>query len=119
MAAPTNGVQYRSSFMGALRDARATAERDVETGYVHPGASSGSWLAAIGYLELLDQIGTCFTLPACQPVEPSFIHALRCFSGVGDEPTIKALYAVRNALAHDDSLFNRTKSGPMKNHAFA
>ncbi len=119
MVGPVNGVQYKSSFMGALRDARAVAERDVETGIVMPEAASGSWLGAIGYLVLLDQVGTCFTLPGCAPGDTSFIDALRCFSTVAHEPTIQALYAVRNALAHDYSLFNRNVGNPLRNHAFA
>jgi len=118
MAGAVNGVQYKSSFMGALRDARAVGERDVETGAVLAGAESGSWLAAVGYLVLLDQVGTCFTLAGYVPGGPSFVDALRCFSPLADEPSIQALYAVRNALAHDYALFNRNLGNPLRNHAF-
>jgi hypothetical protein len=62
-------------------------------------AASESWVAAVGYLVLLDQIGTRFTLPGCAPSGPSFVDALRCFSHLADEPSIQGLYAVRNALA--------------------
>jgi hypothetical protein len=69
MAPAVNGIQYKSSFMGALRDARDVAERHVETGLVLPGAASGSWLAALGYLaEWEAGDGVC---PSCEASRPS------------------------------------------------
>lgn len=116
---PVNGVQRKSSFMGALTDTRGIGNRDLQTGKLKDdAASSGGWMAAIGYLVLLDQIGSCFGAPACaHPAGgPSFIHALQCFSGLG-QLEIEALYAARCALAHDYSLFN--VSTPDRTHVFA
>jgi hypothetical protein len=50
---PVNGVQYQSSFIAILGDTRGAAERDPD-GVVLPGRLSMSWLAATGYLVLLD-----------------------------------------------------------------
>ena len=52
-----------SCFMGALRDARKFTKRDKDTGQKlieDDCGDHGSWLGAIGYLALLDQIGGCF-----------------------------------------------------------
>jgi len=71
--------------------------------------STGHWLGAVGYMILLDQVGKCFkpvrrlrsTLPNTIEVclgywaSDQVSHEERC-----------ALYALRNALAHDYSLFN-------------
>jgi hypothetical protein len=111
------GLQRKSSFMGLRMDARAVGERDIETGQLLAEARSGSWLAAFGYAVLLDQIGTCFTLPGRQPTQPDSLHALRCFSNIAGKPTLHALYAMRNALAHDYSLFN-PHGNPLLRHAF-
>jgi hypothetical protein len=121
---PVGGVQYKSSLVALLRDARGAAERDLETGQVLPGRQSTSWLGAAGYLILLDQIGSCFIEPGQQMTnEVPLVHAVRTFSHVKDEPTLKALYALRCALAHDYALFNdgSTRDGrvrPFLRHAF-
>lgn len=78
-----------------------------------------SWLGAVGYLILLDQIGKCFK-PVANPAtdaEP-IIRALRNFSPIQDSPTLHALYALRNALAHDYALFNPNTNDPARSHAF-
>jgi hypothetical protein len=117
---PVNGVQYQSSFMAILRDARGAAERDLDSGAIGPGKQSVSWLAATGYLVLLGQIGTCFTTHNIQAIvdNNAIIRALRYFSHVQDEPTLEALVALRNALTHDYGLFNRDDKRPLRHHAF-
>jgi hypothetical protein len=115
---PVNGVQCRSSLVALLRDARGVADRDLESGHVMDGHSSQSWLAAAAYLVLLDQIGSCFKgagTPA--PTTGTVAHALLSFSGVGRREAL-ALYALRNALAHDYSLFNPNPNVDELRHAF-
>lgn len=117
---PINGVQYQSSFMAILQDARAAADRDLDTGVVVQGKQSVSWLAATGYLVLLGQIGTCFTTRNIQAIADNnaVIRALKYFSHVQDDPTLEALVALRNALSHDYGLFNRDDKSPLRHHAF-
>lgn len=120
---PINGVQYKSSFIALLTDARGAADRDLATGQVESGKRSMSWLGAAAYLVLLDQVGTCFQIPGQPPTDHvTVIHAVRSFSQVGDEPTLQALYALRCALAHDYALFNdgsvKGKIRPLLRHAF-
>jgi len=116
---PINGIQYKSSLIALLGDARGAAERDAETGLVRPGKLSTSWLGAAGYLILLDQVGTCFKLkgPDVRGDNP-ISRALLYFSQVQDDPTLDALYALRNALAHDYSLFNAYTKHSSHRHAF-
>jgi hypothetical protein len=56
---PAEGIHIFSGFTAALRDARTAAGRD-ELGKKVDHTKYGSWLGAIGYMALLDQIGTCF-----------------------------------------------------------
>jgi hypothetical protein len=119
MSSPSNGVQYQSSFIAVLNDARGAAERDGN-GVVLPGRRSVSWLAATGYLVLLDQIGKCFEPLDAQVIADNnpIIHALMHFSHIQDEKTLGALVALRNALTHDYGLFNPDHKCPLRHHAF-
>lgn len=52
-----------SAFCAALRDARKFTGRNLDTGgkLSEPSCGDhGSWLGAIGYMTLIDQIGSCF-----------------------------------------------------------
>jgi hypothetical protein len=49
-----------SGFTAALRDARGATGRHPSSGAVVKPEDNCSWLGAVGYLILLDQIGTCF-----------------------------------------------------------
>lgn len=116
---PVNGIQYKSSLVALLGDARGAAERNADTGLVEPGKASTSWLGAAGYMILLDQIGTCFKLDGPNvPGDNAITRALRYFSKVQDEPTLDALYALRNTLAHDYSLFKEHSKKSTRQHAF-
>jgi hypothetical protein len=117
---PTAGVKYQSSLIAILGDARGAADRDEE-GRVKPNRRSQSWLGATAYLILLDQVGKTFKVNG---TPDTFGHpiglAISHFTPIQDEAIIEALYALRCALAHDYSLFNRDKHGtqPMRDHAF-
>jgi hypothetical protein len=120
MSPPVNGVQYKSSLMAVLLDARGAAERDPVNGVLRPGALSMSWLAATGYLVLLDQIGKCFETRNTQviPDNHAIIRALKHFSHVQDSRRLEALVALRNALTHDYGLFNPNDDYSPRRHAF-
>jgi hypothetical protein len=114
-------VRYKSSLIALLEHARAETGRDPETGAVVSDARVASWLGAVAYIVLLDQIGSCFLMPG-KPATDSekVIHALRTFTNLSDDKEIQALYALRCAFAHDFCLFNRDHSGkhPDRQHAF-
>lgn len=102
-----------SSYHAALGDARRATARDRTTGRV-TGADGdpGSWLGAIGYLVLLDEIGSALRPRGGRTVaKPNTIEqALRDFS---PDPLsrrdLTAIYALRCSLAHDYSLYNPAK----------
>jgi hypothetical protein len=114
-----NGIQYKSSLVALLQDIRGAAERHGDTGQVLAGGRSQSWLAATSYLMLLDQVGTCFKLLG-KPVTGanSFLHALDHFTVLTNEAEREALYALRNAFAHDYALFNVNRNNALRTHAF-
>jgi hypothetical protein len=117
---PAAGMKYQSSLIAILGDARGAANRDGE-GRVKPNKRSQSWLGATAYLIMLDQVGKVFKVNGAPD---TFDHpiglAISHFTPIQDEAIIEALYALRCALAHDYSLFNRDKHGtrPMRDHAF-
>jgi hypothetical protein len=113
-----NGTRLRSSLIALRRDARGAAQRDLDTGEVVAGAHSMSWVGCIGYLILLDQIGTCFRLKGNNGHgDTAIVRAVHSFSDVKDQATLDVLYALRNALTHDFSLFNGHSDNPSRRHA--
>jgi hypothetical protein len=117
---PVQGVRYQSSLIAILNDARGAADRDGR-GHVRRGSRSQSWLAATGYMVLLDQVGTSFRVAGATTdrFPHSIGRAISHFSPLRNEAAIHALYALRCALAHDYSLFNRrTRPSHELDHAF-
>jgi hypothetical protein len=117
---PADGMRYQSSLIAILGDARGAADRDGK-GRVKPNSRSQSWLGATAYLILLDQVGKTFKVNGKPDTFDYPIGlAIGHFTPIQDKATIEALYALRCALAHDYSLFNRDRSGnqPMRDHAF-
>jgi hypothetical protein len=100
-------VAYRSSLDASLRNCREAADRDANG--VRRGAGSGSWLAAMGYLALVDQIGSAVTNRRPRHQTPSgrnsFERALADFTSLNNQEA-SCLYALRNSLAHGFSLIN-------------
>jgi hypothetical protein len=109
---PIQGIHIFSGFAAALRDARKVTGRNINTGDKLSGVLHGSWLGALGYMTLLDQIGKCFK-PKSKPVisdGSAIFKALRYFTNLSEDE-INAIYALRNAFAHDFSLYNRHPGG--------
>ena len=98
----------RSSLEASLKNCREATNRDGNTGTPLPPGVNGSWLGAMGYLALLDQIGNSVRHrkhPRAPSGKTGFEHALAHFSTITDDEAV-CLYALRNSLAHDFSLVN-------------
>lgn len=107
-----------SGFAKALRETRQATGRNPESGEKFEGQSQDSWLGAVGYMVLLDQIGICFKPRTVPTVDSNTIKkALRYFSILSDQE-IDALYALRCAFAHDFSLCNINGKRPTLTHYF-
>jgi hypothetical protein len=115
-------MTFFSGFTAGLRDARKFTGRDQSTGTKINGekiGDHGSWLGAIGYMAILDQIGTCFKPKSVTTINRNTIFkALKYFSQLPDLE-IDALYALRCAFAHDYSLYNINPNKPNLTHHFA
>lgn len=115
---PQDGVHLFSGFAHALREARQMTSRDPDSGQKREGVK-GSWLGAVGYLILLDQIGKCFKPKnVLRAAGTSIEQALQHFTQL-TTLEIKALYALRCAFAHDYSLQNISRKDPTLTHRFA
>jgi hypothetical protein len=116
---PAPNGHYFSGFAGAIRDARKFTGRDMNTGkkLANSGFGDlGSWLGALGYLTLLDQIGGCFKPKDVKPENGNSItKALKYFSKLSDQE-IDAIYALRCAFSHDYSLYNLGSKPSLKCH---
>ena len=114
---PAEGIRVFFGFAAASRDARKVTGRD-ELGKKVDHTKHGCWLGAIGYMALLDQIGTCF-----KPKQKSYENGnsirktLKYFSNLSDDE-IEALYALRCCFAHDFSLHNINKEKQSRTHRF-
>ena len=108
---------YHSCLDAALRDTRGAALRHPPDGSPCDLANhSRSWLGTVGYLIIVDQLGSALK-PASEPEgtfsseTTSFERCLRRFSPECSTQTISALYGLRCALAHDFGLINPPQEG--------
>lgn len=118
-----HNITYFSGFVAALRDARKFTKRDQNNGQKLIDDSCGdhgSWLGAIGYLSLLDQIGKCFKPKTSAVInnENSISKALKYFATHIPNAEVDAIYALRNAFAHDYSLYNINTARTSYTHHF-
>jgi hypothetical protein len=113
-APSSQGKIFTSGLLGPLKNIREATGRDIEHGRKCYAEKHGNWLGALGYMVLLDQIGSCFKPLNPQPLmhpndsEPQqseYLKALFFFSPLTPDER-NALYALRNAFAHDFSLYN-------------
>jgi hypothetical protein len=114
-------ILYFSGFTSALRDARKFTGRDQNSGEKlkeQNFGNLGSWLGAIGYMILLDQIGSCFKPKSSSIATGNTIRkALKYFTTLS-EREINAVYSLRCAFAHDYSLYNIYYNKPSLTHHF-
>jgi hypothetical protein len=106
-----------SCFRAALVDMRKVTGRNKNDGSKLPDSKHGNWLGALGYMALLDQIGTCLKPKETDESGNSIEKALRYFTDLG-EKKIQALYALRCAFAHDYGLANPNKGNQDRQHIF-
>jgi hypothetical protein len=109
-----------SSFTSSLYEIRKITGRDQMTGKRMKHYDSNNWLGTIGYMTLLDMLGTCFRPKSKSNINKnSFSKALNYFANPAlNEDTINVLYALRCAFAHDFSLYNINKKRPALTHNF-
>lgn len=114
----SKGMKMFSGFVQGLKESRQATGRLTDTGEKISGVSHASWLGTIGYMSLLDQIGTCFK-PKLSISENgnSIRKSLKYFSSLNDTE-IDAIYALRCAFAHDFSLYNINPRKPSLTHCF-
>ncbi len=113
------GLQRWSCMTAGLRDARRTTGRDEKDWTSKPRKRAESWLGLMGYIAVLDQLGTAVLRSALttdkqtrlderlhdgKPVK-NFERCLVQFTDLQDDD-IYALYALRCSLMHDFSLVN-------------
>jgi hypothetical protein len=100
----------------ALRDARPASLREVADGTPMRPDHSSSWLGAVGYLILLDQLGETIRA-AGEPVDrfpnrhPTVRKCLERFAAELTDDDTAAIYGLRCALAHDFGLWNPPNPG--------
>ena len=114
-------LSWVSAFSALVRDARRATGRNLETGLVDRDEDTGSWLGALGYLVLLDQIGECFEVPTERRRPPrgnDFLCCLANFSPQLTHQDMLALYALRNAFAHSYSLTHTHPKEQRLRHRF-
>jgi hypothetical protein len=113
-----NGLTVMSGFAHALTEARRVTGRDPASGTKTNNALHGSWIGAVGYFALLDQISDCFKPKGAAPVTLNGLRrALAHFSALLPAER-DALYALRCAFAHDYSLYNINPRQPSLTHNF-
>lgn len=115
---PTGDIEVFSGFVKGLSETREAAGRDPSTGKKITGRDHASWIGVIGYMALLDQIGSCFKPKYSATVNGNSIcRALNYFSTLSSQE-IDAIYALRCAFAHDFSLYNINMEKPGLTHCF-
>lgn len=114
------GYVMESSLSAALRDCRNAQGRDG-VGRLPQGAEAASWLGAVGYLCVLDQLDSAIQ-PKAKPSPTGNFGVLNQFldGSAPTEPEVEALYGLRCALAHDYSLLNegRGRKAELRRHIF-
>jgi hypothetical protein len=113
-AETTNTLSYTSLFWALVRDARLTANRDLDTGLqLETNWSQPKqliWPSSLLYMVLMDQMGTAFQPKGSSPKHTQgFRNALDLFAtkvAPLTEEDQAALYALRCSFAHDYSLIN-------------
>lgn len=110
--------QIFSGFRQGLNEARTVTGRNEKGEIVNDEKPLKPWLGALGYMALLDQIGTCFKQKG---VADDFgdvkkfkaaLYRFGKFEASDDKgKIIDALYALRCSFAHDFALLNCTPAG--------
>lgn len=118
---PDRPSEFVSTFNLALRDARVVCGRHVDTGTLLGVTPTALWAGTLVYFALLDQVGDTLRPAFGRDIkgESSIERALRQFASSTTKRQRQALYALRNAFAHEFGLVNVKKSRPEYTFAFA
>ena len=108
------GTNYRSSLEALLRDARGAAGRNMFTGTIEEADRSRSWLAAIGYLALLDQVSNLLEVPESAGKKATSFEHLLVWDGYLLANEAAAVYALRCAFVHSYGLLNESRDRAKK-----
>lgn len=103
------GGAVASSFVALVRDAREASGRDLITGHLDDVDKAGSWLGALGWLCLFDQIGQTVSASAPKGGKPlragaRFKACLADFGNGVSKSDCNYLWLLRNSLGHSYSL---------------
>ncbi|MCC6436917.1 MAG: hypothetical protein IT196_17935 [Acidimicrobiales bacterium] len=109
-------IKCRSAFEALLSESHGATGRD-DDGNVVDADRLGSWLGAMGYLSLIDQVGKCLRWTNRAHAGQSSFEAILQQHGV-DPVDAAALYALRNAIAHSYGLANENTKRPDLQHFF-
>ena len=103
------GERFSTAIAG-LRDSRQNSGRIVNSGDLNLEKTEdfGNWLGAMGYMTVLDQVGTSLSLKDQGKLNgrSSIFRALTLFESDLTENEIHSLIALRNAFLHDFNLIN-------------
>lgn len=102
-------LHVRSSLEALLRDTRSVVGRDPSTGELVDFDHSRTWLGALGYLALIDQLASALQVPTAGNRATPF-ESLLIWDGCVAPDEAAALYALRCAFAHNFGLLNDPKS---------
>lgn len=118
---PDQPSDFVSTFNAALRDARVVCGRDANTGTLLDLTPTALWAGTLVYFALLDQIGGTLRPARSRDIkgEPSIERALRQFAPVTTKRQRQALYALRNAFAHEFGLININRRRPEYTFTFS
>jgi hypothetical protein len=124
-----SGDRVQSSYWAAWRDACNVSGRDEQTGKVNSEENTLSWIGAIAWLCLIEQLGNAVQLSNISAAqlcridkhtkvgsEHNFRAALVQFVPTAKDWEISALWALRNSLAHDYRLVNEHKRDDLCHH---
>ena len=118
---PDQPSAFVSTLNAALRDARVTCGRDADSGKSLSEKPKALWAGTLVYFALLDQIGDTLRPALGRDIrgEASIERALRQFGPGTTLRQRQALYALRNAFAHEFGLVNVNTRRPEYTFVFA
>lgn len=121
------GQKRHSTLVAALKECRVITKRNCQTSQLDLTLKTGypgNWLGAIGYLIILDQIGSCFKNICTEnkgKKENSIEFAVKSFAFEfmdNDSKKLHALIGLRNAFAHDFNLLNVNQKYISQQHRY-
>lgn len=109
------GYNFRSSLEALLTDARGAGGRSLETGKVLDADHSRSFLSAMGYLALVDQMAALVEVPTARnwPERITAFERLLLWDGAVTNDEAAAVYALRCAVVHSYGLLNDPRGRSM------